>query len=99
MYGLRGNRNDFSANGHILGIFKVSFKGLSKGQMWAILIGLAVLNIGTVFGLAYLFQLLWAWYVPVWWAAAPILNYWQSFVTMLLLLMVRDTVKGHKKEE
>lgn len=95
MYG----RQNYNANGHILGLFKVSFKGLSKGGMWAILIGLVLLNIGAVFAAAYGFQLLWAWYVPVWWAGAPVLDYWQSFVTMLLLLVVRDAVKGHKKEE
>ena len=65
--------------------FGLKFKNATKTQ--AVLIFLAGLALWSVvaLGAAWVFMHLWAWYMPVFWADAPILGYWHSQVTMLLL--------------
>lgn len=44
---------------------------------------------------AALFMLLWNWLVPIFWAAAPIINFWVAFGVIMLLGIVfgRATVR------
>lgn len=51
---------------------------------WIILIVLVLL----AFLEALVIQLLWNWLIPIFWEAAPILTYWQSFGVCLLLSIV-----------
>ena len=39
-----------------------------------------------------LFMLLWNWIVPIFWASAPILTFWQSFGLVLLLSLISKLI-------
>ena len=57
------------------------------GVLAAVLIGPAIT--------AALFMLLWNWLVPMFWAAAPIINFWAAWGVIILLSIVfgRVTVR------
>ena len=46
---------------------------------------------------AALFMLLWNWLVPMFWAAAPIINFWAAWGIIVLLSMVFGRVVVHRE--
>lgn len=46
---------------------------------------------------AALFMLLWNWLVPIFWAAAPIINFWVAFGVIMLLNLVFGRVVVHRE--
>lgn len=75
--------NKYNYNYNIFGI-RLKGSGTKSQVIFMGLLWLAV-ALGVLALLAWGFQALWAWYVPVFWAGAPMLGYWHSLVTMLLL--------------
>ncbi len=69
----------------ILGFAKLTWGDLSWGEFIAIYLVVNIINFGGLLALAYGFQLFWAWYMPVFWVAAPVLDYWHSFSTICIL--------------
>lgn len=92
MYGL----DNYKFNGKVAGFLKLNWTGLTKGQLIAAFLLILVLNIGVLFLLAWGFQLFWAWFVPVFWPSAPMLGYWHSFASVVILLTLRDTFNQDK---
>ena len=46
---------------------------------------------------AALFMLLWNWVAPMFWAAAPIINFWAAWGVIILLSMVFGRATVHTK--
>ena len=46
---------------------------------------------------AWVVQLLWNWIAPIFWAAAPILTYWQAFGCCVLLSFIGSAFRSHSK--
>lgn len=46
---------------------------------------------------AALFMLLWNWLAPMFWAAAPIINFWVAFGVIVLLNLIFGRVFIHTK--
>lgn len=63
--------------------------------MFIILVWIFTLCIGLI--MAFAFQFLWNWIVPLFWATAPILTYWQSCGTLMLISIVANIFKSFKK--
>ena len=57
--------------------------------IFALLIGPAIT--------AALFMLLWNWLAPMFWAAAPIINFWAAWGIIVLLSMVFGRVVVHRE--
>lgn len=53
-----------------------------------------ILIIGFDFLLGWLFMLLWNWLAPLFWEAAPILTYWQSFGVVMILSLIGSFFKN-----
>ena len=82
-------------DGKIFGVLSLSVPDLSREQLyWMGAMALAS-NLSAIALATWGFQFLWAWYVPVFWAEAPMLGYWHSLVTMVMLggLLRRSVVK------
>ena len=45
---------------------------------------------------AWVVQLLWNWIAPIFWTAAPILTYWQSFGVCILLSIIGSAFRSSK---
>ena len=43
---------------------------------------------------AWVVQLLWNWIAPIFWTAAPILTYWQSFGVCILLSIIGSAFRS-----
>ena len=43
---------------------------------------------------AWVVQLLWNWLAPIFWAAAPILTYWQAFGVCILLSIIGSAFRS-----
>ena len=46
--------------------------------------------------LAFIFMLLWNWLAPLFWAAAPVLGYWESVGVMLFIYLFKITLSVNK---
>jgi len=81
-----GYNSNYNVHVPLLGFTKLWLKGATKSQATTFMFLGFALNVGLLFGFAWLFQLLWAWYVP---AMVPMLphaiSYWHAFVTTLFL--------------
>lgn len=43
---------------------------------------------------AWVIMLLWNWLAPLFWAAAPILTYWQTYGVMVLIQLIAGLLKN-----
>lgn len=55
-----------------------------------------LLIIGGILLGVWILQLLWNWLVPLFWAAAPILTYWQSFGICTILSVIGYASMNYK---
>lgn len=56
-------------------------------------------NVVVVLALGWLFQMFWAWYVPALSAAIPLLDYWHSVATVVIILVFLHHLKGHEPKK
>ena len=67
------------------------------GKFIACLIGiLIILGICSLSG--WIFMLLWNWLVPLFWAGAPILGFWQSLGVWVFLSIIAGLFKSGKND-
>jgi hypothetical protein len=66
------------------------FAGLTAFGMILVIIAIII---GLFMVCPYVFMLLWNWLVPLFWAAAPILTFWQSVGIIILLAIVGSFFK------
>lgn len=71
----------------LFGVIDASFKDLNRNMVLPLAIFSWVSGLSALFFGAWVFMALWAWYVPVFWTGAPILGYWHSLVTFVLLYL------------
>ena len=45
----------------------------------------------------WIFQLLWNWLVPMFWASAPILTFWQAFGVLILINIISYPFRNSNK--
>lgn len=75
---------------------------LTGVTLMSIVVGIALaiaLNIGLVMLAGWGFQVFWAWYVPALSASIPILDYWHSVATVVILLVFLHHLKGHEPKK
>ena len=63
---------------------KYSYDDLGFGGCVVVLLVVAII----IALIAWAFQALWNWLVPIFWSAAPMLTYWQSLGIYLLLSII-----------
>ena len=68
----------------------------SKPSVLIILGGIAIFLVGPAITAA-LFMLLWNWLVPMFWAAAPIINFWAAWGVIILLNLIFGRVSARTK--
>ena len=44
----------------------------------------------------YIFMILWNWLIPMFWASAPILNFWQALGIVILIKLIQILLFSNK---
>ena len=77
----------------------LNFKNMIRyeGKGISAVIFVLFIIIAVIFVQAWIVQLLWNWLVPMFWANAPILTYWQSFGCCVLLSIIGGYFRSSSK--
>lgn len=87
------HKENIDFKGSALGLFTLSFKGITRGQATFLFVGNLVLNIVLLLVFGWAAQIFWAWFVP---GVLPMLpasiSYWHAFAVVCLayLFMPRN---------
>lgn len=73
----------------------MSYYDTTTSYIGCIFIIILCIILGALGGL--IFMALWNWLVPIFWASAPILTFWQAWGCMILLSIIGNFFKGKSK--
>lgn len=80
---------NYNFSGHILGFFRFQFSNLTQSEGILLWIAFLAANVAVLFLGAWLFQIFWAWFIPV---VIPMLPhtvpYWHAFAATILVVAI-----------
>lgn len=76
-----------------------TFTGLTAVTIVGAIMVTIVLNVGLAPLGGWLFQMFWAWYVPAISSAIPMLDFWYSVATVVVISIYLRSLKGHEPKK